>query len=99
MKQDHIVREYDEKGNQVQMDYPEQSEIGVFIGEILEGYKKHKNLTTDELVDLIDNYGIVSFLDVAYGKLHYHQDEGVFNYIDRFIEHVKRGIKYDITME
>jgi hypothetical protein len=62
----------------------------IFISFCIEQYAKAKNMTTDNVVNIFENYGITEHFCEFYDVLHTHGHEWIIEEIDKMINERKK---------
>lgn len=68
----------------------EQQDRAVFVSFCIEQYAKAKNMTTDDVVNLLEQYGITEHFCEFYDVLHTHGHNWLIEEIDEMIKNRKK---------
>lgn len=64
-------------------------DIAMFVSFCIEQYAKAKNMTTDDVVNLLEQYGISEHFSEFYDVLHTHGHQWLVEEIDKMINNRK----------
>lgn len=65
------------------------SEISFFLSFCIEQYKQAHNLTGEQAMQVLDQYGVLNYLEDNYGVIHTQGAQWILADIDEFIDHRK----------
>jgi len=68
----------------------DQQDRAIFVSFCIEQYAKAKNMTTDDVVNLFEQYGIMEHFCEFYDVLHTHGHNWLIEEIDEMIKNRKK---------
>ncbi|MGM9747125.1 MAG: DUF3791 domain-containing protein [Paludibacteraceae bacterium] len=68
---------------------PRSSEMSFFLSFCIEQYKQAHNLTGEQAMQVLDQYGVLNYLENNYGVIHTQGAQWILADIDEFIDHRK----------
>ena len=66
------------------------NEISLFLAFCIEQYKQRYNLTGEQAMQTLDQYGVLDYLEDCYEPLHTQSAQWILEDIDEFIEKRKQ---------
>ena len=61
------------------------NEISLFLAFCIEQYKQRHNLTGEQSMRILDQYGVLEYLEAGYEPLHTQSAQWIMEDIDEFI--------------